>query len=128
MTESIAVGTNYIVKTPGFRDGEPYVAGRHISVEFIASLYVNHGLTAEEIAKRQELTPAQTHAALSYYYDHPEEIQAIWAEQDRLVAERWPSDKEQAIRREELIQRMKERDPERYERFMQAHEESGKAD
>jgi uncharacterized protein (DUF433 family) len=124
MTESIAVGTNYVVKTPGFRNGEPYIAERHISVEFIAGLYVTDGLSVEEIAERQELSLAQVHAALSYYYDHLEEIQAIWAEHDRIANKYALSDEETTQERGRLLLRMKERDPERYQRFMQAHEDA----
>jgi uncharacterized protein (DUF433 family) len=117
---------NYIVKTPGFRNGEPHIADRHISVEFIASLYVNHGAAAEEIAQAQELTPAQVHAALAYYYDHPDEIQAIWAEHQRITAEHAPSDAEQSAEMERYLAKMKQQDPDRYEHFIRVREQSSR--
>ena len=33
------------------------------------------------------LTLAQVHAALAYYYDHQDEIQTVFAEEDRLEEE-----------------------------------------
>ena len=111
MTDTVMAIT-YITKTSGFRRGEPYITGRHISVEFIADLYVNHGLLAEEIAHNQELTPAQVHAALAYYYDHPEEIEAIWQEQDRIGAADAISPQETVAERARLEAQLQARNPE----------------
>lgn len=102
----------YITKTSGFRRGEPYIAGRHISVEFIADLYVNHNLSAEEIAHNQELTPAQVHAALAYYYDHPKEIETIWQEQDQIGDSNRVRPEESAAERKRLEEQLRERNPE----------------
>lgn len=102
----------HITKTSGFRRGEPYIAGRHISVEFVADLYVNHNLSAEEIAHNQALTPAQVHAALAYYYDHPEEIEAIWQEQDRIGAADAISPQETVAERARLEAQLQARNPE----------------
>jgi uncharacterized protein (DUF433 family) len=115
---------NYVVKTADFRNGEPYIAGRHVSVEFIASLYVNHGATAEEIAQAQELTPAQVHAALAYYYDHTAEIQAIWAAHESAADQHALSDSEQSAEMDRYLAKMKQQDPARYEQFMRARNPS----
>ena len=42
---------------------------------------------AEIAATYPTITLAQVHAALAYYYDHREEIQAAIAEEDRFVEE-----------------------------------------
>lgn len=114
---------SYISKTPGFRRGEPHITGRHISVEFIAALYIHHGLSAEEIANNQDLTPAQVHAALIYYYDHPDEIQAIWQEQETLAETGLMGHQEAEAERTQLESQLKERHPERYEKLMRLRQE-----
>jgi uncharacterized protein (DUF433 family) len=87
MTDTIVQTNNYIVKTPGFRRGEPYFAGRHLAVEVVVDAYINHGASVEDVAQAYDLTPAQIHAALAYYYDHTDEFKAIWDEIDRIEAE-----------------------------------------
>src|SRR5574341_976457 len=83
----VVVGTHYIVKSPGILAGEPRLAGRRISVSFIVELYVRQNTGVEEIARRFDLSLAEIHAALSYYYDHQAEIDAILEELDRAEAE-----------------------------------------
>jgi uncharacterized protein (DUF433 family) len=85
MAEAVQAIT-YIAKTPGFRDGEPHFAGRHLAVEVVVYAVITNGLSAEEAARHFDLTLAQVYAALSYYYDHAREIQAIWAEQEAVGA------------------------------------------
>jgi len=53
-------------------DGRAVVAG--IKVANIAAIYVHQQTPIEWIVENYDLTPAQIHAALSYYYDHREEI------------------------------------------------------
>jgi len=53
----------------------PMIAGTRIRVQDIASDYERHGMTAEEIAREfPHLSLAQVHAALSFYFDHRDEI------------------------------------------------------
>ena len=66
---------NYIVSTPDVRFGKPRIAGRRVAVVDIVLQYNNLGMSAEEIAVDYELPLAAVHAALSYYYDHKEEIE-----------------------------------------------------
>src|SRR5437773_5859838 len=89
MTDSNVQPINYIVKTPGFRNGEPHFADRHLAVEVVVNAYINQGLSIEDVARGYGLTPAQVHAALAYYYDHQSEIEAIWKEQQQ-AADRLP--------------------------------------
>lgn len=53
--------------------GKPTVAGTHVTVEDVAQMYLTWW-DAESIAARFGLTLAQVHLALSYYYDHKEDI------------------------------------------------------
>ena len=64
----------YIEITPGVAGGKPRVAGHRITVQDIAVWYVRMGRSADEIADDYDLTLAQVHAALAYYFDHREEI------------------------------------------------------
>jgi uncharacterized protein (DUF433 family) len=120
------IAINYIAKTPEYRDGNPHIAGRHIMVDFIVDLHINAGMTIEEIERYHDLTPAQIYAALSYYYDHTDEIQAIWDEARRIAAQH-PFDRETSLaERDRLRARLKERDPNAYERMMQMAEDPGR--
>lgn len=64
-----------------------------IRVAQIVMDYLGHGWSAEEMCRQHPyLRPAEAHAALTYYYDHPDEIEAEieaetrQAEEDRLRA------------------------------------------
>lgn len=67
------------------RNGAARVAGKGVKVENIAILATMHGWPVEKIAEELELTPAQIHAALSYYYDHKAEIDQAIKEGDELA-------------------------------------------
>jgi len=117
-----------ITRTPGLRRGEPHITGRHISVEFIADLYINHRLSVEEIAHNQDLTLAQVHAALAYTYDNLGEIKAIWQEQARLSAKDAISHEEAAAERARLETQLAERHPERHEKLIHLRAEDPQRD
>lgn len=57
--------------------GRPCIDGtRHRVVDIIAD-HVAHGYSAAQIVMHYpDLTPAQVHAALTYYYDHQEAMDA----------------------------------------------------
>lgn len=66
----------HIVKVPGVRGGQPIISGTRIPVWLIAANW-EEGCTPQEILEHYpQLAPAQLYDALSYYYDHPEEIEA----------------------------------------------------
>ena len=67
------------------KNGSPRIAGKGVKVENIAILAVMHHWSVEKIAEELELTPAQIHAALSYYYDHRDEIDQSIREGDELA-------------------------------------------
>jgi uncharacterized protein (DUF433 family) len=51
------------------------ITGTRVRVQDIVSDYERHGMTAEEIAREfPHISLAQVHAALSYYFDHRNEI------------------------------------------------------
>src|SRR5574341_725033 len=90
VAETLVVGKTYIVKTPGIIGGDPRIDGHRIGVHDIALRYVHLDQTVDDIVEAFDLTPAQVHAALAYYYDHVEEIEAILAENERFAAEHTP--------------------------------------
>ncbi len=87
---TVEIGT-LITRTPGIKGGDPRIAGTGIPVKRIAVCH-RMGMEPEQIAARYgDLTLAQVHAALSYYYANRAEIDADLvaeaAEYDRLFEE-----------------------------------------
>jgi len=63
-----------VERTAGVQGGRPVIRGTRFPV---SSIVQNHrrGLSVEEILREfPHLTPAQVYDALSYYYDHHEQI------------------------------------------------------
>ena len=79
--ESIETGYKHIVCTPGFYGGKPCIDDYKIAVHDIAA-YTHQGSSPEELAANLHLTLGQIHAALSYYYDHQEQIDREIVEED----------------------------------------------
>ena len=66
----------HIVATPGGLGGRPRIAGRRIGVEHIVRWHEEMGQSAEYIAREYDLSLGDVYAALAYYYDHKEEMDA----------------------------------------------------
>src|SRR5689334_16603124 len=86
---------NYIVKTPGILGGDAHIAGHRIGVSDVAMLHVHLDTSPEEIARMYNLSLAEIYAALAYYHDHKDEIEAIINENQRL-ADSIPADPREA--------------------------------
>lgn len=66
----------YIVKAVGVCGGRPIIRGTRIPVQAIVEYY-RLGMDAYQIlTELPHITAAQLHDALSYFYDHKEEIEA----------------------------------------------------
>src|SRR5438105_1997502 len=91
----------HIVLTPDTAGGRPRIHGRRITVQDIAIWHERLGKSADEIAAEYDLTLADVHAALAYYFDHREEIDARMTE-DRTFIEalraRTPSKRDDKLR------------------------------
>jgi uncharacterized protein (DUF433 family) len=73
----------HVVKSADTLGGEPRVEGTRIPVRQIAAMFAA-GSTVEELMQSYPpLTPAQIHDAISYAFDHPEEM-AYHEERHRL--------------------------------------------
>ncbi|PZO57647.1 MAG: hypothetical protein DCF15_06565 [Phormidesmis priestleyi] len=70
-----AVISEHIQITPGICGGKPRIAGHRIRVQDIVIAYEHQGMTPDEIVDDYpDISLADIHAALAYYYDHLEEI------------------------------------------------------
>ena len=77
----------HIVKTPGVCGGKACVAGTRIRVQDVYVWHELQGQSVDEVVARfPQLKPADVHAALTYYWDHREEIAAEMKAADELVA------------------------------------------
>jgi uncharacterized protein (DUF433 family) len=78
---------NHIESTPGVCGGKPRIAGHRIRVQDIVVWHEQLGLAPDEIVSQfPQITLADVHAALAYYYDHREEIRRQMAEDEDRVA------------------------------------------
>jgi uncharacterized protein (DUF433 family) len=75
----------HIVKTPDTCSGLPRIEGTRITVNLVVREVVRCRWTPEEVLiAHPHLTMAQIYAALAYYFDHFEEVNASLKEGDEL--------------------------------------------
>ena len=70
----LTVQARKIVKKSEICGGVPTLEGTRVRVSDIAIEYDFQGKNAEEIAEEFSLTLADVFSALTYYYEHPDEI------------------------------------------------------
>lgn len=75
----------HIEITPGTLGGKPRIVGHRISVQDVAIWHEWMGRSADEIAADHGLTLADVYAALAYYDDHRQEIDAMIKESEAFV-------------------------------------------
>lgn len=79
--------SEHIEATPGVCGGKPRIAGHRIRVQDVVVWHECQGQSPDEIVARfPQLSLADVHAALAYYFDHREEIRQQ-IEDDKAVAE-----------------------------------------
>jgi uncharacterized protein (DUF433 family) len=77
----------HIITRPGYCGGKPHIAGHRIKVQHVALWYERLGKSPDEIiAEHPGLTLADVYAALTYYYDHREQIDADILADEEFVA------------------------------------------
>lgn len=69
-----SVTDRHIEVVAGLVGGKPHIAGRRITVQDIAIWHERLGWDADQIAADYDLELSQVYAALSYYFDHRDEI------------------------------------------------------
>jgi excisionase family DNA binding protein len=77
--------TIQIVSTPDVLGGKPRIEGRRISVEHVVRHHLLAGMSLEEMNAAFDLSPAEIHTALAYYYQHPDEIEASIKERESIL-------------------------------------------
>src|ERR1700732_5266179 len=77
-----------IVRTPGTCGGKPRIDGHRITVEDVAVWHERMGMSPDEIVSAYpSITLADVHAALAYYFENRERIDAAIEEGVRFVEE-----------------------------------------
>lgn len=70
-----------IVKTDDVLGGDPRIEGRRVSVLQIADLVLGDH-APEDVADQLDLSLADVHEAMAYYYTHPDEMRALRRDED----------------------------------------------
>src|SRR3954454_9821963 len=77
------VSTEHIEIIAGALGPKPVIRGTRIRVEDVVGWYQEQGWSVSNIVEEfPHLTPAGIHAALAYYWDHKDELEARWAADD----------------------------------------------
>lgn len=71
-----AVIDRYIEQNKNIRSGKPHIVDTRITVSDIVTWHLRMGQSLEEVAVQYSLSLAAVHGAMSYYYDHKNEIDA----------------------------------------------------
>ncbi len=87
MSDFTVLSINTIVSDPKIRGGRPIISGTTLMVQDVAAHHIYRGYTPDELAQQLQISLAQVHAALAYYYAHKREMDAQIEENDRLIRE-----------------------------------------
>jgi uncharacterized protein (DUF433 family) len=85
MAEAVKTEHPHIVRLEGICGGEPVIDGLRVAVRHVVTLH-RSGETILEIAEALNITEAQVFHALSYFFDHREEILALIAQEEQAHA------------------------------------------
>jgi len=85
MAEVVKTEHPHIVRLQGVCGGEPVIDGLRVTVRHVVTLH-RRGETIVEIAEALGITEAQVFHALSYFFDHREEILALIAQEEQAHA------------------------------------------
>ena len=80
----LTLSTEHIEKTPGVCGGRARIVGHSIRVMDVVALTEYGGMTPAQAAEQYPtITLADIHAALAYYHDHRDEIEADFEDSRR---------------------------------------------
>jgi uncharacterized protein (DUF433 family) len=85
MAETVKTEHRHIVRLEGVCGGEPLIDELRVTVRHVVTLH-RRGETILEIAEALGITEAQVFHALSYFFDHREEILALIAQEEQAHA------------------------------------------
>jgi len=77
----------HIVKEPGYCGGKAAIDNTRVRVNDVVWLHKQGHAPAQILESYPDLSFAQVYAALTYYYDHVEEIEAEFAREDDAEAD-----------------------------------------
>jgi uncharacterized protein (DUF433 family) len=76
MSNVTVLAIDTIISNPDIRRGRPIIAGTTLMVQDVAAHHIYRQFTPEDLAQQLQISLAQVHAALAYYYGHKAEIDA----------------------------------------------------
>ena len=80
------VSKEHIAKTPGICGGKACIAGHRIRVMDIVVMHERAGMSPDEIVDQfPSITLSDVHAALAYYFDHRDEIEAEFRREQEIA-------------------------------------------
>jgi uncharacterized protein (DUF433 family) len=85
MAEAVKTEHPHIVRLEGVCGGEPVIDGLRVTVRHVVTLH-RRGETILGIAEALGITEAQVFHALSYFFDHREEILMLIAQEEQAHA------------------------------------------
>ncbi len=86
MASAVKTEHPHVVRLEGVCGGEPVIDGLRVAVRHVVTLH-RQGETIVEIAEALGITEAQVFHALSYFFDHREEILALIAQEEQAHAQ-----------------------------------------
>ncbi len=84
---TIPVLDKHIEVNPAVAGGKPHIRGHRITVQNIVIWHERMGQSVDEIASEYNLSLAEIYAALSYYFDHQDEVNVSIRESEAFVKE-----------------------------------------
>jgi uncharacterized protein (DUF433 family) len=81
MPDAVKTDHPHIVRLAGVCSGEPIIDGLRVTVRHVVTLH-RRGETILDMADALSITEAQVFHALSYFFDHRDEILALIAEEE----------------------------------------------
>ena len=84
---TIPVLDKHIEIDPAVAGGKPHVRGHQITVQNIVIWHERMGQSVDEITSEYNLSLAEIYAALSYYFDHQDEVNTSIRESEAFVEE-----------------------------------------
>ena len=87
MATSHNVTAHHIEQSPETAGGKPRIAGTRIRVQDVYVWHEINGKSVDEIASEYNLSLAQVYAAMTYAFDHLEEIRQDIRESEKFVEE-----------------------------------------
>ena len=73
----------HIVKEPGYCGGKAAIDNTRVRIANLVYLHKQGRLPQQILETYPDLSLAQVHAALTYYYDHPDEIEETLKAEER---------------------------------------------